>query len=84
MTEIEIRNVLITSLKKIAPETEPGTLNPNDSIREKLGLDSFDFLQFIIAVSEALKINIPEDDYGRVSTLHDLEEYLSHHSTSKP
>jgi acyl carrier protein len=35
-------------LKKIAPETE--ILKPDENIRETLNIDSFDALQFIVAL----------------------------------
>jgi acyl carrier protein len=43
-------------LKKIAPETEPSELKPDENIRETLNIDSFDALQFI--VDEKLGIEI--------------------------
>lgn len=81
--ETDFKVFLIDALKNIAPETEPGLLKPEDPIREKLGMDSFDFLQFIIVVSEHLGINIPEADYGKVTTLKDLESYLKKYKSAE-
>jgi acyl carrier protein len=55
-------------LKKIAPETEPSELKPDENIRE-INIDSFDALQFIVALDEKLGIEIPEQDYGKTSTM---------------
>jgi acyl carrier protein len=63
-------------LKKIAPETDPDQLSPNENIRESLNIDSYDFLQFIVALDDKLKIEIPEEDYGKISTLGALTDYL--------
>ena len=76
MNEEEIKNIIFQLLKKIAPETEPAALQPEDNIREVLNIDSFDSLQFIVSLNEKLGIKIPEEDYGKISTLKSLTGYL--------
>lgn len=76
MNEEEIKNNIFQLLKKIAPDTEPSELKPDENIRETLGIDSFDALQFIIALNEKLGIEIPEKDYGKTNTLGDLLSYI--------
>ena len=48
----------------------------NDNIREVFGIDSFDFLQFIIGLDEEFDIKTPEDDYGKITTLNALISYI--------
>lgn len=76
MNEDEIKKNIFQLLKNIAPDTEPSVLKPDENIRETLGIDSFDALQFIIALNEKLGIEIPEKDYGKTSTLRDLLFYI--------
>lgn len=76
MNEDEIKKNIFQLLKKIAPDTEPSELKPDENIRETLGIDSFDALQFIIAISEKLGIEIPEKDYGKTNTVNDLVSYI--------
>lgn len=76
MTEADIKTVVFQLLKRIAPDTEPSTLRPADNIRDTLGIDSFDALQFIIALNEKLGIEIPEQDYGKTATLEELVAYV--------
>jgi acyl carrier protein len=76
MKEEEIRQVILNLLKTIAPDTEPKQLKPDDNIRRTLGIDSFDYLQFIIGLDEALGIQTAEEDYGKVETLRTLLEYI--------
>lgn len=76
MTEEEIKNIIFQLLKKIAPETEPSALKPDENIRETLTIDSFDTLQFIVALNDKLGIEIPEQDYGKITTLKDLVSYI--------
>lgn len=76
MNEDEIKINIFQLLKKVAPDTEPSTLKPDENIREILGIDSFDALQFIIALNEKLGIEIPEKDYGKTNTLNELVSYI--------
>lgn len=77
MTEDEIRNVVFQELRKIAPETNPDQVSQDESLREALDIDSFDFLNFLIALHEKLDVEIPESDYGKLGTLAELVCYLS-------
>ena len=76
MTEAALKSVIFQLLKQIAPDTEPSTLQPGDNIRDTLGIDSFDALQFIVALDEKLGIEIPEQDYGKTATLEQLVAYI--------
>lgn len=76
MTEEEIKKTVFQLLQRIAPETEPARLMPEENIREALNIDSFDALQFIVAISEKLNVDIPEEDYGKTSSLKSLVAYL--------
>ncbi len=76
MNKEETEETIFQLLKKIAPETEPSKLTPIENIRETLGIDSYDFLQFIVALNDKLKIEIPEEDYGKIANLNSLTEYM--------
>jgi acyl carrier protein len=76
MTRNEIRTIVCNLLKEIAPDTEPETLQDEDKIREVLGIDSFDALQFIVALNDHLGVDIPEKDYSETGTMKNLLDYL--------
>ena len=76
MTENEIRQTIIELLKQVAPDTEPELLKPDDNIREKLEMDSFDSLHFIVELDEKLGVETPEEDYGKIATLKNLVNYI--------
>ncbi|AEV98631.1 phosphopantetheine-binding protein [Niastella koreensis] len=76
MTDTEIKQVLIELLKKIAPDTEPEKLAADDDIRHTLEIDSFDALQFVVALDEHFGIDTPEEDYGKIATMKDLVQYI--------
>ncbi len=76
MTEQEIKSKIFLLLKKIAPDTEPEKLQPDDNIRYMLEIDSFDYLQFMVALDEELRIETPEGDYGKIATIRSLVDYI--------
>ncbi len=77
MKKEEVEQIVFSSLRQIAPDTETMELSPSDHFRDTLGLDSFDFLQLMVLLDEKLKINIPEKDYGEITTLGFLVDYLA-------
>ena len=76
MDESECRTVILKELQRIAPELETGTLDPHQALREQVDLDSMDWLNFLIALSQAFRVEIPESVYERMRTLDDLVQYL--------
>lgn len=76
MTEEDIRKKIFQLLRKVAPDTEPETLKPDDTIRQVLGIDSFDYLSFIVALDEELEVQTPEEDYGKIGSLKTLIAYI--------
>ena len=77
MTEADIKNAIFDGLRQVAPESDPAALRPDQKIRETLDIDSFDFLSFLIALHEKLGVEIPEADYGRLTTLDEMVRYLA-------
>ncbi len=68
---------VMTLLRAIAPEIEPGTLDFAWPLRSEIDLDSMDWLNFLVSVSERFGVSIPEADYARLVTFNDLLDYLS-------
>lgn len=77
MTENEVRERIFEILHRIAPEADLNRLDPNENIREALDIDSFDFLNVLVAVNEKFGVNIPESDYRQVATLAGIVAYLN-------
>ncbi len=75
--ETQLKETIFNLLKRIAPEFDFNELAPDEDIRVALDIDSFDFLQFLIGLNEKLGVEVPESDYGRLTTLADLMSYLS-------
>lgn len=67
---------LLALLGKIAPEIEPAEIDRAKLLRHQVDLDSMDWLNFLIAISERYGVQIPESDYARLAKLDDLLDYL--------
>lgn len=63
-------------LKSIAPEIEPSELDTAAPLRDQIDLDSMDYLNFIIALHEKFRVEIPESDYQKLVTMDDITSYL--------
>jgi acyl carrier protein len=53
------------------------TIASDQPLRGQVDIDSFDFLNVIIRLSERLKVDIPEADYGELATLDGMIDYLA-------
>ena len=71
-----LRATVIEVLKTIAPELVEDALRDERPLRRQVDLDSMDWLNFLIGLSQRLGVAIPEADYGRLATLADLLAYL--------
>ncbi|SDY50915.1 acyl carrier protein [Nitrosomonas sp. Nm58] len=72
----EIRVTTLRILGEIAPEADLEHIKPDVSFRDQLDIDSMDFLNFVVGLHETFKIEIPEADYPKMTTLNDCVEYL--------
>lgn len=76
MDDAALRQTILATLRKIAPEVEPDAIAPAKPLRDQVDLDSMDWLNFLQALHTALGVEIPERDYAKLVTLDDLVAYL--------
>jgi acyl carrier protein len=81
MTRDEIRATVVRLLCEIAPEIDPAEVKQDVDLRDQFDLDSMDLLNFVVAVDEAVGVDIPESDYGRFTTLDEFVDYLAARTT---
>jgi len=77
MTAAELKRLVLDALAGVAPELDEASLAPDKSFRDQLDIDSMDFLNYVIALHEALKIDVPETDYPRLASIDDAVSYLA-------
>jgi acyl carrier protein len=73
----EIRATVLAELTRIAPELEESGLKAGRPLRDQVDLDSMDWLNFLVALHERFKVEIPESDYQRLGTLDEIAAYLA-------
>ncbi|HET9212843.1 MAG TPA: acyl carrier protein [Thermoanaerobaculia bacterium] len=76
-TQETIRDAVFSVLGEIAPEADPAAVNPAESLRDQLDLDSMDFLNFVIALHKRLGVEIPEADYPKLASVDGAVSYLA-------
>ena len=76
MTSAEIRDHFVHELVTIAPEADPATLSATAPLRDQLDIDSFDFLNLMVALDRTLGVAVPESDYAKLATLDGAVAYL--------
>ena len=73
----DIRATVIAALKKIAPDTDPASIDADEDLREELDIDSMDFLNFITALHTAYQIDIPDVDASKLATINGATAYVA-------
>lgn len=81
MDDAALRQTILATLRKIAPEVEPDAIAPAKPLRDQVDLDSMDWLNFLQGLHAALGVDIPERDYAKLVTLDDLIGYVRGRAT---
>lgn len=76
MNQEELRQVVLDTLGRIAPDADPAALDSAVNIRDQIDFDSMDFYNFAVALHEKLGVEIPESDYPRLSSVDGCVRYL--------
>jgi acyl carrier protein len=76
-TTDQIRQALIDSILDVAPEADFDAVRPDRPVRDQIDIDSFDFLTVLERLHERLGVDVPESDYGRMTTLDGSIAYLA-------
>jgi acyl carrier protein len=76
LNDRQIRTLAADVLAGIAPEAELASVGDHEDLREALDLDSMDFLNFVIGLSERTGRPIPEADAPKLFTMAGLVAYL--------
>ena len=69
MTQDEIKDIVMNTLNKIAPELEDQVIDSNVNFRDQFDFDSVDFLNFVISLQKKINVDVPEIDYPKLSSL---------------
>lgn len=77
MTSDEIRSTLLNCLGDVAPEIADEEIEDDADLRDELDLDSMDILRWVQGIHKALGVEIPEEDYSKISSIKDATTYVA-------
>lgn len=77
MNEQRARKVLFEAIELVAPDVDAERIDSAAPLREAADLDSMDFVTLVGLLADALKADIPEDDYPRLDSVNDAIAYLA-------
>ena len=77
MNSGEIRNVILDILERIAPDEELSGLRDDVAFRDQIELDSMDFLDIVMELRKQYRIQIPEEDYDKLTSMGSTIAYLT-------
>jgi acyl carrier protein len=76
MTTGDIRTVVLRSIRRVAPETDPEEIDPAEPLRDQLDIDSMDFLNIVIGIHKETGIEIAEEDYPKLINVDAFVDYI--------
>lgn len=76
MNKNELKNIIIEEILNIAPDVDEDEITMKDNIQTSLEIDSYDFLNILVALNERVGVSVPEADYEKVTTLSNMIEYF--------
>jgi acyl carrier protein len=76
MSDTEFIARLREILSDIAPDLDASGVAADADLRNDIGLDSMDFLNFVIAAHKRLGVTVPEADYGKVTSMSKFARYI--------
>jgi acyl carrier protein len=77
MTNEQIKQAILQIIGTIAPDEDVSALKGDIPLRDQLALDSMDFLDIVMELRKRHRIDVPESDYARLSTLDSCVAYLA-------
>ncbi|MFC2153028.1 acyl carrier protein [Actinomycetota bacterium] len=80
MTIDEAKQTIFSILEGIAPEVDATIIEHDVDLSEQLDLDSMDFLNWMIGISEATGVEIPQRDTSEFLTIDGAATYLVGHA----
>ena len=80
MESQNLHAALLEALYDVAPDLATRTIDDHASLQNDYGLDSADFLNFLIRIKERIGIDVPPQSYRACATFGGALRYLSEES----
>lgn len=76
MTGEDLRSTLLKCLYEVAPDAADAEIEDDMDLRDELDLDSMDILRWVQGIHKAVGVEIPEEDYAKITTLGEAVRYV--------
>lgn len=76
MTTDEAKEIIFDVLSQVAPEISATEVEHDVDLSEQLDLDSMDYLNWLIGISERTGVDIPQRDASHFLTINGAATYL--------
>jgi acyl carrier protein len=76
MEREKLRGELLKLLADIAPDERLEGIRDDERLRDRLKIDSMDFLGILIEIKKRYGVEVPQPDYMKLSTLGGCLSYL--------
>ena len=80
VTADDIRNEVRKLVAEIT-EREPQEVSDTAQFIEEMGIDSLMAIEILVAVDKKYKIEIPEEEFGKIRNVNDAVEVVQRHLT---
>ena len=72
----DVRAAVLATIAAVAPDTDLAALAPDVPLRQQVELDSMDWINVIVGLSERLGLDIPEPEHGQLGTIDAIVAYV--------
>ena len=76
MEQTQVREAVIDIIADIALDEDVTQIKDDLALRDQLDLDSMDFLDIVMELKKRYKIEVPQEDYPKLSTMSGCVDYL--------
>lgn len=73
----KVKKIVLDIIADVAPDEDIEDVDPEQSLRDQLDLDSMDFLDIVMELRKRHKVEVPSEDYPKLATLNSCVEYLA-------
>ncbi|MDX6764621.1 MULTISPECIES: acyl carrier protein [Streptomyces] len=84
MTHDEALAMIRAVIEEAVPGADLAAVPPDEPFRERLEMDSLDFLTFVELLGGRTGLALPEQDYGALATLDGCADYVASRTGGPP
>jgi acyl carrier protein len=76
VTDQRVRTAVLDAVRRVAPDVDVETLDPEADLRREADLDSVDVANLVVRLRDVLGVDVPETEYDELTTVDRAVAYL--------